>query len=96
MLEMNWFKKKEKKTINPINPIDFVITNLDVALRSDYSSLGHFVSLIFIDEKPSFPRVQRTIDQLKINRDIHIVDYHYTYNEITKDTNLHGLEITKH
>ena len=93
MLEMNWFKKKEKKTVNPI---DLVITNLDVALRSDFSPLGHFVSLIFIDEKPSFPRVRRTIDQLKINRDIHVVDYHYTYNEITKDTNLQGLEITKH
>ena len=93
MLEMDWFKKKEKKTVNPI---DFVITNLDVALRSDYSSLGHFVSLIFIDEKHSFPRVKRTIDQLQINRDIHIVDYQYTYNEITKDTNLQGLEITKH
>ncbi len=37
--------------------IDAVITNLDVALKSEYSPVGHFISLIFIDEKPSFPRV---------------------------------------
>ena len=88
------FKKKEKKEMK--YPIDAVITNLDVALKSDFSSTGHFISLVFIDEKPSFPRVKRTLDQLKINPDVHVIDHHYTWHEITKDTNLSGLEITKH
>ena len=76
--------------------IDAVITNLDVALKSDYSPAGHFISLIFIDEKPSFPRVKNTIYELNINPDVHVVDHYYSYKEITESTNLKGLDITKH
>ncbi len=79
-----------------MNNIDAVITNLDVALKSDYSPVGHFISLIFIDEKPSFPRVKNTLHQLNINPDVHVVDHHYTYKEITESTDLDGLDITKH
>jgi len=76
--------------------IDAVITNLDVALKSDYSPVGHFISLVFIDEKPSFPRVKNTIRELNINPDVHVVDHYYSYKEITESTDLKGLDITKH
>ena len=87
-------KTKEKKEMK--YPIDAVITNLDVALRSDFSPMGQFASFCFIDERPAFPRVKRTLEKLRLSTELHIVDHNYTYKEITKDTDLTGLEITKH
>tara|TARA_R100000656_G_scaffold15387_1_gene15005 strand:+ start:748 stop:1035 length:288 start_codon:yes stop_codon:yes gene_type:complete len=95
MLRLNEiFKKKKKKEMK--YPIDAVITNLDVALRSDFSPDGHFCSFTFIDERPTFPRVKKTLEQLKVNPDVHVVNHRYTWHEITKDTDLSCLEITKH
>jgi hypothetical protein len=88
------FKKKKKKEMK--YPIDAVITNLDVALKSDFSSTGHCASFVFIDERPAFPRVKKTLEQLKVNPDVHVVKHHYTWHEITKDTDLSCYEITKH
>ena len=48
------FKKKESK-FKP--EIDALITQLENAMESIHSPLGHFLSLVFIDEKPSFPKV---------------------------------------
>ena len=39
MLGINWFKKKEKKKVVS-NPIDYVITELDVKLHSYHTPLG--------------------------------------------------------
>ena len=96
MLGLDFFKKKEKKTTIKQSPIDAVVTNLDVALRSDFSPDGHFCSFTFIDERPTFPRVKKTLEQLKVNPDVHVVNHRYTWHEITKDTDLSCLEITKH
>ena len=87
------FKKKEKVMKHEI---DAVITNLEVALSSDYSPTGHFCSFVFIDERPAFPRVKRTLEQLKNDPNVHVVDHQYSYKEITENTDIKGLKITKH
>jgi len=87
------FKKKEKVMKHEI---DAVITNLEVALSSDYSPTGHFCSFVFIDERPAFPRVKRTLEELRINPDVHVVDHQYSWREITEKTDIKGLKITKH
>ena len=53
-----------------MNEIDAVITNLDIQIESLYVSYGHFVSLRFIDIKPSFPKVKKTIQEIKKNDDL--------------------------
>ena len=96
MLGFDFFKKKEKKTTIKPSSIDAVVTNLDVALSSDFSPDGHFCSFTFIDERPFFPRVKRTLKQLSKHDGIYIVHHKYSYREITDTTDLSGLEITKH
>jgi|TARA_B100001971_G_C18069274_1_gene472187 hypothetical protein len=96
MLGLDFFKKKEKKTTIKQSPIDAVVTNLDVALRSDFSPDGHFCSFTFIDERPSFPRVKRTLKQLGTHDGVYVVNHKYSYQEITDTTDLSGLEILKH
>ena len=96
MLGLDFFKKKKKKTTIKQSPIDAVVTNLDVALRSDFSPDGHFCSFTFIDERPSFPRVKRTLKQLGTHDGVYVVNHKYSYQEITNTTDLSGLEITKH
>ena len=93
-LGLNEIFKKKEKVIK--YPIDAVITNLEVALSSDFSPIGHFCSFVFIDEKPSFPRVKNTLAELSINPDVHVIDHQYSYKEITKNTDIKGLKITKH
>jgi len=89
------FKKKEKKK-EVGNPIDFVITELEVRLRSYDNPFGCFASFIFVDEKPAFPRVKNTLAELRINPDVHVVEHHYSWKEITENTDIKGLKITKH
>jgi hypothetical protein len=95
MLGTNWFKKKEKKKVVS-NPIDYVITELDVKLHSYHTPLGCYASFIFIDEKPYFPRVKKTLHELNKHPDAFVLDHHYTTKEITPKTDLTGLEIIKH
>jgi len=95
MLGFDFLKKKEKKnTVS--NPIDFVITELEVRLHSQYTPIGCFANFIFIDERPSFPRVKKTLCELNKNPDAFVLAHHYTTQEITSTTNLTGLEIVKH
>ena len=95
MLGFDFLKKKEKKnTVS--NPIDFVITELEVRLHSQYTPIGCFANFIFIDERPSFPRVKRTLHELNTNPDAFVLSHHYNTKEITSKTDLTGLEIIKH
>ena len=38
-----------------MSDIDAVITNLELQIESRYVPYGHFVSLRFVDIKPTFP-----------------------------------------
>ena len=79
-----------------MNEIDAVITNLEMQIESRYVPYGHFVSLRFIDVKPAFPRVTKTIEEIKKNRDLFIVNYKYDFKEIDDKTDLSYLELTRH
>ena len=95
MLGFDFLKKKEKKnTVS--NPIDFVITELEVKLRSYDNPFGCFASFIFVDEKPSFPRVRKTLNELNKHQDAFVLGHTYSFKDITSKTDLSGLEITRH
>ena len=89
------FKKKEKKK-EVDNSIDFVITEVEVRLRSYDNPFGCFASFIFVDEKPAFPRVRRTLHELNKHPDAFVLGHTYSYKDITSKTDLSGLEIIKH
>ena len=79
-----------------MSEIDAVITNLELQIESRYVPYGHFVSLRFIDIKPSFPKVKKTIQEIKKNDDLLIIDYKYNFKEIDNKTDLSYSELTRH
>ena len=79
-----------------MSEIDAVITNLEIQIESMYVPYGHFVSLRFIDVKPTFPKVKKTIEEIKKNDDLFIVDFKYNFKEIDDKTDLSYLELTRH
>ena len=76
--------------------IDAVITNLEIQLESPYHPYGHYVALRFVDIKPSFPRVTKTLEELKKYGDVLVVNHKYTFEEINEKTDMSHLEITRH
>ena len=79
-----------------MSDIDAVITNLEMQIESRYVPYGHFVSLRFVDIKPTFPNVKKTIEEIKKNDDLFIVDFKYDFKEIDDKTDLSYLELTRH
>ena len=79
-----------------MSDIDAVITNLEMQIESRYVPYGHFVSLRFVDIKPTFPKVKKTIEEIKKNDDLFIVDFKYNFKEIDDKTDLSYLELTRH
>jgi len=86
-------QKKESKFTSEI---DAVITQMEVALESIYAPEGHFMRLVFIDERPAFPKVKEWIVKLNNHAELHLVGHSYSYQEITEKTDIKGLEVTKH
>ena len=76
--------------------IDAVIIEVEFQLESDYHPFGHFVCLRFIDTKPTFPKVTRTLEEIKKYGDVLVVNHKYTFEEINEKTDLSYLEITRH
>ena len=79
-----------------MSDIDAVITNLEMQIESRYVPYGHFVSLRFVDIKPTFPKVKKTIEEIKKNDDLLIIDYKYNFKEIDDKTDLSYLKLTRH
>ncbi len=79
-----------------MSDIDAVITNLEMQIESRYVPYGHFVSLRFVDIKPTFPKVKKTLEEIKKNDDLFIVDFKYDFKEIDDKTDLSYLELTRH
>jgi hypothetical protein len=79
-----------------MSKIDAVITDLKIQIESRNDPLGHYLSLRFIDIKPSFPKVQKTIIDLEKNNDLDVVGYKYKFSEIDCKTDLSYLEFTRH
>ena len=76
--------------------IDAVITELELQLESNYSPYGHFVCFRFIDTYPMFPKINKTINEITKFDDIKVIDVNHTFEQITENTDLKGLEFTKH
>ena len=74
--------------------IDFVITELTVDITTA-TNIGR-ASFIFIDQTPHFPKVSRTLDQIKERDDAFVTNYSISTTEITENTDLTGLEYVKH
>jgi len=96
MLGFNELFKKKSKKKKSINEIDLVIAELEVKIQSYHNPFGMFASFIFIDEKPSFPRVQNTLFQLNKTHEAYVLEHNYTFREITPTTDLTGLDIVRH
>ena len=79
-----------------MSDIDAVITNLEMQIESRYVPYGHFVSLRFVDIKPTFPKVKKTLEEIIKNDDLFIVDFKYDFKEIDDKTDLSYLELTRH
>ena len=76
--------------------IDAVITNLEIQVESINAPFGHFVALRFVDTKPCFPIMKKTLTELKNKGDLYIVNHKYTVEEINEKTDLSNLLITRH
>ena len=76
--------------------IDAVITYLEIQLESMYNPYGHYICLRFIDTKPTFPKVTKTLEEIKKYGDVLVINHKYTFEEINEKTDLSYLEITRH
>ena len=59
-------------------------------------SINEIDLVIFIDEKPSFPKVRNTLFQLNKTQEAYVLEHNYTFREITPTTDLTGLDIIRH
>ena len=79
--------------------IDYVITELEVAIQNPNFNHGQYIGLIFIDMAPAFPKVKSTLDSIEehlINTDMQIFAHNKTVHPITSETDVSFLDITKH
>ena len=65
-------------------------------MESDYSEIGHFISLKFVDESPNLKKLKGFIQELSQFDDVKLVDYDYNIEIINEFSNLDGFDITKH
>ena len=76
--------------------VDAVITELELQLESRYSPYGHFICLRFIDLRPTFPKIKSTIYEITKYEDVRVIDYNYTVENITENTDIKGLDVVRH
>lgn len=76
--------------------VDAVITSLELQVEQPMSPWGNHIAFRYIDIYPDFPKTKEMIYQVEKNGDIKLVDYEYTYTGIHEDTDLKGLELTRH
>ena len=76
--------------------IDAVIINAEFRMESDYSEIGHFISLKFVDESPNLKKLKGFIQELSQFDDVKLVDYNYNIETINEFSNLDGFDIVKH
>ena len=65
-------------------------------MESDYSEIGHFISLKFVDESPNLKKLKGFIQELSQFDDVKLVDYDYNIEIINEFSNLDGIDIVKH
>ena len=75
---------------------DAVIIEVEFQLESIYEPFGHFVCLRFIDTYPQKTKLTSLLKDFKQYPDVKLVDYEFSVKPITHETDITGLEITKH
>ena len=76
--------------------IDAVIIDAQFRMESDYSEIGYFISLKFVDESPNLKKLKGFIQELSQFDDVKLVDYDYNIEIINEFSNLDGFDIVKH
>lgn len=76
--------------------VDAVITYLELQMETDYYPYHGFICLNFIDIYPTFPKVEKTIENLKRYTDLRILNYSYNYKRIDEFTDIEEYEVTRH
>jgi len=76
--------------------IDAVIIEVEFQLESDYQPYGHFVCLRFIDQTPNHNKLNNLVRDMGQYPDVKLIDYDFTVKPITHETDITGLEVTKH
>ena len=76
--------------------IDAVIIEVEFHLHSMYEPYGHFVCLRFIDQTPNHNKLKNLIKDIDQYPDVKLVDYEFIIKPITHETDITGLEVTKH
>mgnify|MGYP001189528751 CR=1 FL=1 len=75
---------------------DAVIIEVEFQLESQWNEYGHFVCLRFIDQTPNHNKLKNLIRDIDQYPDVKLVDYEFIIKPITHETDITGLEITKH
>ena len=66
--------------------IDFVITELEVAIQNPNFPYGQYIGLVFVDIAPSFPKVKSALNSIEehlINTDKQIFAHNQTVHPRT-------------
>ena len=75
---------------------DAVIIEVEFQLESIYEPFGHFVCLRFIDQAPNHCKLNKLVKDMGQYPDVKLIDYEFSVKPITHETDITGLEITKH
>ena len=76
--------------------IDAVIIEVEFHLHSMYEPYGHFVCLRFIDQTPNHNKLNNLVRDMGQYPDVKLIDYDFIVKPITHETDITGLEVTKH
>jgi len=76
--------------------IDAVIIEVEFQLESEYNEFGHFVCLRFIDQTPNHNKLNNLVRDMGQYPDVKLIDYEFIVKPITHETDITGLEVTKH
>ena len=75
---------------------DAVIIEVEFQLESEYHPYGHFVCLRFIDQTPHHTKLNKLVRDMGQYPDVKLIDYDFIVKPITHETDITGLEVTKH
>ncbi len=79
-----------------MSEIDFVILELEVVVGIKHSFQTGLVNFILIDTAPSYPKVQKILNNIEEEDGAVVISHHITLNEITEKSDIRHLEHTKH
>jgi hypothetical protein len=75
---------------------DAVITYLEVQVEAENNPYGSYVCMTFVDIYPMFPKIDNTIKYIKSQMDLNLINYNYSFEQITEKTDITQYEITRH